>query len=60
VGPDVRTAVIIGGLVFWGFFALMTLTVVLENGIDVLSVAAIVILALLAPPLFGSLKGPPK
>ena len=60
MNPDIRTAVIIGGLVFWAFFALMTVTVVIDNGIDILSIAAIVILVLLAPPLFGSLKGPPK
>lgn len=58
--PDIRTAVIAVGLIFWAFFALMTVTVVIESGINILTISAIVILALLAPPLFGSLKGPPK
>jgi hypothetical protein len=60
VNPDVRTAVLTVGLVFWAFFALLTLTVVIEEGIDILSISAIVILALLAPPLFSSLRGPPR
>ena len=61
MGPDLRTAVITAGVIFWGVFALMTLTVILEEGIDILSISAIVILVLLAPPLFGSLlRGPPK
>lgn len=59
--PDVRTAVLTVGIIFWALFALLTINVVLdEGGLDVTSVAAILILALLAPPLFGSLKGPPR
>jgi hypothetical protein len=60
VGPDLRTAVLTAGLVFWAFFALLTITVIIEEGIDILSITAIVILALLAPPLFSSLRNPPK
>lgn len=60
MNPDVRTAVLTVGLVFWAFFALLTLTVVIEEGIDILSISAIVILVLLAPPLFSSLRGPPR
>jgi hypothetical protein len=55
VSPDVRNAVITVGLIFWAFFALMTVTVIIEQGIDILTISAIVILALLAPPLFSSL-----
>ena len=55
MSPDVRNAVITVGLIFWGFFALMTVTVIIEQGIDILTISAIVILALLAPPLFSSL-----
>ena len=57
MNPDLRTAVIAVGLIFWGFFALLTVTVVVEQGLDILTLSAIVILILLAPPLFGSLRG---
>ena len=60
MGPDLRNAVLAVGLVFWAFFALLTITVIVEEGLDILSISAIVILALLAPPLFSSLRGPPK
>ena len=58
--PDIRTAVLTVGLIFWAFFALLTITVIVEEGIDILSISAIVILALLAPPLFSSLRGGSK
>ena len=57
MSPDARNAVITVGLIFWAFFALMTVTVIIEQGIDILTISAIVILALLAPPLFSSLFG---
>ena len=60
MSPDIRTAVIAVGLIFWAFFALLTVTVLIEEGLDILTISAIVILALLAPPLFGSLRGPPR
>ena len=55
MSPDLRTAVLAVGLIFWGFFALMTVSVIIEEGIDILTISAIVILALLAPPLFSTL-----
>ena len=55
MSPDLRTAVLAVGLIFWGFFALMTVSVIIEQGIDILTISAIVILVLLAPPLFSSL-----
>jgi hypothetical protein len=54
--PDLRAALLIGGLLFVGIFAAMTLTVVLEDGITVLTVAAAVIVVLLALPLIGALR----
>ena len=57
MSPDVRNAVLTVGLVFWAFFALLTITVIIDDGIDILSISAVVILALLAPPLFSSLRG---
>jgi hypothetical protein len=57
VSPDTRNAILTVGLVFWAFFALLTITVIIDSGIDILSISAVVILALLAPPLFSSLGG---
>jgi hypothetical protein len=57
VSPDVRNAILAVGLVFWAFFAVLTVVVIIEQGIDILSISAIVILTLLAPPLFSSLGG---
>ena len=54
---DLRNALLWSALIFCGLFAAMTLAVTLENGFNVLTVAAILILALLVPPLIGSLFG---
>lgn len=55
-----RDAILIGGLIFVGLFAAMTVSVVLEDGLNVLTVGAGVIIVLLALPLIGSLRNPPK
>lgn len=54
--PDLRTALLIGGLIFVGLFAAMTVSVVLEDGVDVLTVTAAVIVVLLVLPLIGALR----
>jgi hypothetical protein len=38
----------------------MTLAVAIEYGVDIFTIAAIAILALLVPPLIGSLRRPPE
>ena len=58
--PDLRTALLVGGLIFVGLFAAMTITVAVQYGFDVLSVAAIVIVLVLALPLIGALRHPPR
>jgi hypothetical protein len=60
VDRDLRTALLWGGLIFCGLFAGMTVAVALEYGFDIFTVAAIAILALLVPPLIGSLRRPPE
>jgi hypothetical protein len=60
VDPDLRTALLVGGLIFVGLFAAMTITVAVQYGFDVLSVAAIVIVLVLALPLIGALRHPPR
>jgi len=60
VDPDLRTALLVGGLIFVGLFAAMTITVAVQYGFDVLTVAAIVIVLVLALPLLGALRNPPR
>jgi hypothetical protein len=57
--PDLRSALLVIGLLFWALFGLMTLSVVADSGIDVLSVTAFVILALVLFGLLGALRNPP-
>lgn len=58
--PGIRDALLIGGLIFVGLFAAMTVSVALEDGINVLTVAAALVVLLLALPLIGSLRNRPK
>jgi hypothetical protein len=60
VDPDLRNALLVGGLIFVGLFAAMTIAVAVQYGFDVLTVAAIVIVLLLALPLLGALRNPPR
>ncbi|HXV53974.1 MAG TPA: hypothetical protein VD765_12170 [Solirubrobacterales bacterium] len=53
--PDLRGALLIGGLLFVAVFAAMTIQVVIEDGLTVLTVIAAVIVVLLALPLVGAL-----
>lgn len=58
--PDLRTALLIGGLIFVALFAAMTIAVAVEFGFDVLTVAAGLIVVMLGLPLIGALRHPPK
>ncbi len=58
--PDLRNALLLGGLIFVGLFAAMTIAVAVQYGFDVLTVAAIVIVVMLALPLIGALRNPPR
>jgi hypothetical protein len=60
VDPDLRNALLIGGLVFLGLFAAMTVAVAAQYGVDVLTVAALLVIGMLALPLIGALRNPPK
>ena len=57
--PDLRNALLYGGLIFVGLFAAMTIAVAVQYGFDVLTVAALVIVVMLALPLIGALRNPP-
>ncbi len=58
--PDLRTALLVGALIFVGVFALMTVAVAVEYGFDVLTAAAGLIILMLVLPLIGALRNPPK
>jgi hypothetical protein len=60
VDPDLRNALLIGGLIFVALFAGMTIAVAVQYGFDVLTVAAGVIVVLLVLPLIGALRDPPN
>jgi hypothetical protein len=56
---ELRSLLLWCGLIFCGMFAAMTAVVAVEYGFDIFTVAAIAILALIVPPLIGSLRRPP-
>jgi hypothetical protein len=57
--PEVRTAVLTAGIVFCLLFLTLTLGVVADSGLDVLSVASFVVIGLLAIGLIGAIRNPP-
>jgi hypothetical protein len=59
VDPDTRTAILAGGLAFCVFFALMTVSVAAESGLDVFTFTAFLIIALIAVGLIGAIRNPP-
>ncbi len=57
--PGLRTALLLGGLLFVVLFAAMTLTVALNDGVTILVVASVVIIGMLGAALIGALRDPP-
>jgi hypothetical protein len=57
--PEVRTAVLTAGVVFCLLFLTLTLGVVADSGLDVLTVASFVVIGLLAIGLIGAIRNPP-
>lgn len=60
MGPGLRTALLVGGLAFVALFALMTVSVAIERGVDVLVVVSVAIIAMLALALISALREPPE
>jgi hypothetical protein len=56
----VRIAILLVALAFLIVFAALTLTVISQHGLDVLSVAALAILALMGFGIVGALRHPPE
>lgn len=57
--PGTRTALLIGGLFFVGAFLAMNLAIAAQYGVDVLTVAGVLISLMLGMPLIGALLNPP-
>jgi hypothetical protein len=57
--PDLRTMLLALGAIFVFAFGAMTLVVISESGLDVLSVTSLAIVALVAFGLYGAWRNPP-
>lgn len=57
--PDLRTALLFGGLLFVVFFAGMTLVVLFQDGFSILVVFAFIVIGLLAVAVWGAIIAPP-
>jgi hypothetical protein len=58
--PEIRTAILAVGVVFCVFFLTLTLAVVAESGLDIISVTSFLIVALIALGLVGAMRNPPR
>ena len=55
-----RALVLVGSLAIIGLLAFLTVTVAVEEGVDVLVVVSLIVLALLAFVVLGALTTPPS
>ena len=55
-----RALVLVGSLAIIGLLAFLTVTVAVEEGVDVLVVVSLIVLALLAFGVLGALTTPPS
>lgn len=58
--PDVRTALLWVGLIFCLGFAAMTIAVIAESGLDLLTVVSLLIVGLVGFGLYGAVRNPPE
>ena len=56
--PNVRSAILVAGLLFVIFFGGMTLVVLAEDGLSILVVFSVLIVGLLGVALWGAINGP--
>jgi hypothetical protein len=57
--PDARTGVLAVGFTFCVFLLILTLGVVADSGLDILSVISFIVIALIAIGLLGAIREPP-
>ena len=58
--PGVRTAILGFGIAFCALFAVMTISVALEHGFDILTVVSLLVIALIGSGLIGAIRNPPQ
>jgi hypothetical protein len=58
--PDLRTALLAVAAVFCFAFAAMTLSVIADTGLDVLTVISLLIVAMVLLGLWGAVRNPPR
>ena len=58
--PDVRTAILAVGMVFCLLLGGLTLGVIAESGLDILSLTSLLIVGLLLIGLIGAIRNPPQ
>ena len=58
--PDTRTAILAVGGFFCLAFGAMTLIVISESGLDILTFTSVVIVSLVAFGLWGAWRNPPR
>ena len=58
--PDLRTALLILGIVFCAGFAGMTLTVAADSGFDIFTVISLLIVGMIGAGLLGAIRNPPN
>jgi hypothetical protein len=59
VSPGIRSAVLGVAIAFCALFALLTISVALEDGFDVLTIISLLVIALIGSGLIGAIRNPP-
>lgn len=57
--PEVRTAILAAGIAFVVLFGTLTVGVVADSGLDIISVTSLGIIVLLLIGLIGAIRNPP-
>jgi hypothetical protein len=57
--PDLRVLLLAVGAFFVFAFGAMTVTVIIESGLDILTLTSLVIILLVASGLYGAWRNPP-
>jgi hypothetical protein len=58
--PFVRSLVLFGGLAFCVFFAALTTSVAVQDGVDIAVVISFAIIALVMLGILGAIRNPPR
>ena len=57
--PDLRTAILAGGLVFCTVFVFMTFAVAFDSSFDLFTLVSLAVIGLLVVGLIGAMRNPP-